>query len=137
MAKSPAQRAYLRRVGLLMAPYAVLVFAASYARREDLLGPGGLAIVASAAGLCIAGVFWALGRLIVEEEDEFLRMLTVCQSLIATGFALSLCSVYGFLTAYGLAPAADLYWAAVLWFLGLGVGAIANRIRFGTTGQCA
>ena len=48
-------------------------------------------------GLAIAGVFLAIGRLIVEEEDEFIRMLIVRQSLIATGFASSISTVYGFL----------------------------------------
>lgn len=135
--RSSAQRAYLRRVTWLMVPYFGLVIAASYARREQLVGTAVMAGLAVAAGLCIAGVFWALGRLIVDEEDEFLRMLTVRQALIATGLCLSLCSIYGFLSAYGLMPPVDLYWAAVLWFLGLGVGAIVNRLQFGTWGQCA
>ena len=36
-------------------------------------------------GLAICGVFWAIGRLIVDEKDEFIRMLIVRQTLIATG----------------------------------------------------
>ncbi len=135
--KSSAQRAYVRRLVILMLAYLLLVFVSSYGRRAGWFAPEVLGGLAVATGLCIGGVFWALGRLIVEETDEFLRMLTVRQSLIATGLSLSLCSIYGFFTAYGLAPPVDLYWAAILWFLGLGVGALVNRIQFGTSGQCA
>jgi hypothetical protein len=33
-------------------------------------------------------------------------------------------------------PHAELYWVAVLWFVSLPLGSIANRITYGTWGDC-
>ena len=64
-------------------------------------------------------MFWAIGRLIVEEQDEFQRMLIVRQALIATGFALSIAPSTDSLAHFDVSPCVDLFWAAMLWFLGL------------------
>ena len=93
-------------------------------------------VLAVLPGLAIMGIFWSIARLMVEEQDEFIRMLIVRQSLIATGLALSVASVWGFLEAYGVAPHIDSYWVAVLWFFGLGVGAVANKVQYGAVGEC-
>jgi hypothetical protein len=61
----------------------------------------------------------------------------VRQMIVATGFALTICAVHGFLSSFDVLPRTDLYWAPVLWFAGLGVGAAANRVQFGTAGNCA
>jgi hypothetical protein len=135
-ARSDAQRRYLKRT---------MAFAILYMGSIALLSAlgvrqmGGLAVypLATLPGFAIAGVFWAIGRLIVEEKDEFMRMLIVRQTLIATGFALGLATIYGFLTAFAQAPHLELYWVSVAWFAGLGVGAAANKIRYGTSGECA
>lgn len=136
-ARSPAQRRYLKRMLAVTAVYLVTVFAASF-----LIDEGGPVtaltfILALLPGLAVVGIFWVIGRLIVEEQDEFIRMLNVRQSLVATGFALSVASVWGFLEAYGVAPHIDSYWVAILWFAGLGVGAVANKVQYGTYGECA
>jgi len=73
----------------------------------------------------------------VEEPDEFIRMLIVRQSLIATAVALSAASVWGFLEAYGVVGHVDSYWVVVLWFAGLGIGAAVNKLQYGTFGECA
>lgn len=86
-------------------------------------------------GMSVAFYFWAIARLIVETADEFLKMLLVRQSLIATGFAMALASIYGFLENFGVAPDVDAFWWPIVWFAGLGLGAIVNKIQFGTTGE--
>lgn len=134
--KSPAQRAYVRRMMVLMAAYATAVIGGAVADRLDILDGATAIPAALVAGLCIAGIFWAIGRLIVEEQDEFRRMLIVRQALIATGFSLSLCSIYGFLSAFDVLPQTDLLWAAILWFAGLIVGGISNKLKYGSWGQC-
>ena len=63
-------------------------------------------------------------------------MIHTSQIVIATGFALSICAVHGFLSSFDVLPKTDLYWAPVLWFAGLGVGQLANRVRYGTWGAC-
>lgn len=136
-ARSQAQRRYIRRTIAVTAAYLAAVAAASvFIDRDDPISPLTI-ILAVLPGVAVTGIFWAIGRLIVEEQDEFIRMLIVRQSLIATALALSVASVWGFLEAYGVAPHVDSYWVAILWFFGLGVGAVANKLQYGTYGECA
>jgi hypothetical protein len=67
----------------------------------------------------------------VEEGDEYLRMLMVRQTLWASAFALSLATVWGFLEAFELVDHIESYYIAVVWFFGLGVGAIMNKLTLG------
>jgi hypothetical protein len=70
----------------------------------------------------------------LEEQDEFMRMLIIRQSLIASALALSCASIWGFLEAADLVMHIDAYWFAIVWFFGLAVGSVFNRIQFGTWG---
>lgn len=128
-----AQARYVKRVALFTSLYLMAVASLSFF--GDEAGPQALRILlAVLPGLAIIGVFWAIGRLMVEEEDEFLRMLTVRQALVATALALSAASVWGFLESAELAAHLDAWWWAVAWFAGLIVGAAVNRVQHGTWG---
>ena len=86
-ALSPAARRYTWRLAVLMAIYLVTLFAAVTLFRQGRI-EGALAWpLAIAPALPIIGVFWAVMRFIVEERDEFIRMLIVRQCLVATGSA--------------------------------------------------
>lgn len=98
LAKFTAQRRYFLRLAVIMALYCAAIFVAVTLRKDSATPPALMAAVALVPGICIIGVFWAIGRLIVEEPDEFLRMLIIRQALIATAFALSLASIHGFLS---------------------------------------
>jgi len=87
-------------------------------------------------GLGIVGAFYAIGMLIVETGDEFVRMLMVRQTLIATGFALSVASVWGFLELFGLVEHVEAYWIVVVWSFGLLLGLLSNRLTHGAWGTC-
>ena len=89
-------------------------------------------LLALIPGIAVAAVFWAYGKLLVEETDEYVRMVLVRQSLIATGFTLSIVTIYGFFENFGLAGHVDAFYVAVLWFVGLGVGALVNRVTLGS-----
>lgn len=120
-------RRYTVRVFIAMAGYLVaLAVAVPLLRHGSLTGP--LAwLLALLPGLFVAGAFWAYGRLLVEEQDEYLRLLLVRQSLVATGFTLTVATVWGFLADFNqVAPMAGFYLVA-LWFIGLGIGQYANR----------
>ncbi|WP_095012276.1 hypothetical protein [Tsuneonella mangrovi] len=135
--KSPAQRRYLVRLAVAMAIYLLSLFAA-----ERLIDHGGLDgpaawIVALVPGFAVASVFVAIGRLVIEETDEFMRMLVVRQALVATGIALSAATIYGFLEQYGLVAHIVAYWWGIIWFFGLGVGSVVNRLTLGSAGNCA
>lgn len=135
--KSPAIRRYVIRMAILMSLYMVTLFTAVYAFRHHLV-TGPLAWpLAILPALPIIGVFWAVMRLLVEEPDEFIRMLMVRQALIATGFCLTITTIWEFLQNFDLVPPGNGgFGAAFFWFMGLGVGAIYNRLTVGTAGNC-
>jgi hypothetical protein len=124
--RNPAQKRYVLRVAVCTAAYIItLSIAIRYVRDGSVTGP--LAYVLGVLpGLSVAGFFWAIARLIVEEKDEYLRMLLVRQALVATGFTLSLVTIWGFLENLLLVPHIDAFYVAILWFFGLGVGSACN-----------
>jgi hypothetical protein len=128
MAKDPATRRYTWGLLLVMTGYVLILFGVNaYFENESPTGP--LAYVAAALpALPILAVFGLFGRLLVELKDEYVRMLMVRQSLIATAFALSVATVWGFLESFGLAHHVEGYWAAILWFAGLGLGGCINAL---------
>ena len=132
--KGQAQLRYNKRVmictALYLASFGLMVFFMDQREPSEALRT----VLAVPPGLAVIGIFWAVGRLIVEEQDEFVRMLVIRQSLIATGFSLSIASVWGYLEAADVVPHADAYWWAVAWFVGLAIGAVMNRIKFGSWG---
>lgn len=128
MAQTSARRRHSRRVIGLSLAYAVLLIAAEWLFKHQLIGGALAYIVAVLPALPIVGIFLALGRYLVEERDEYVRMLEVRQTLVASGFALSVATVWGFLESFGLAGHVDAYYIAIVWFFGMGVGDAVNRI---------
>lgn len=123
-----AQRRYVRRVVLFMTLYVLTLVGVSH--YFDKAGPTGISAVVAAIlpALPIIAVFWAIGRLLVEERDEYLRLQLVRQSLVATAFALTVATVWGFLETFEQVPHVPAYFAAILWFAGLGVGSCVNAL---------
>ena len=128
MARGHAIRRYNRAIVILSIVYVALLFAAEIAiGRYGLAGPVAY-LVAILPALPIIGIFAAIGRYLAEEGDEYLRLLAVRQTLVASGFALSLATAWGFLESFDLAGHIDAYWIAVVWFGGLGLGACVNKV---------
>ena len=130
-----AQRRYIKRVFFFASLYlVVLALQVSFLRDSDpsMAVRAGLSVL---PGLAILGIFWAIGRLILEEQDEFIRMLIVRQTLIATGFALGFATIWGFLETGEVVPHIPAYWFAVAFFGGQFIGAASNRITHGTWGS--
>ena len=132
---NPAQRRYNRSVLLLSLAYAFILFGVITFFKNS--SPTGLSAYAAAIlpALPIIGVFFAMGRYLVDEQDEYLRMLTVRQTLWASGFMLSVATIWGFLENFNLVDHIDAYYAAVLWFGGLGLGACINKLTLGSSGR--
>lgn len=135
--RSPAQRAYTWRVGLAMGVYLVSLPAAVH-----FVGQGHVPhnspvawLLALIPGISVAAVFWAYGKMLLEETDEYQRMLHVRQSLVATGFTLGIVTIYGFLENFGLVGHVDAFYVAVLWFFGLGVGSAVNALTLNRGGD--
>ena len=131
---SPAQRRYTLRVSVAMAAYIVtLTLALRLVGAHAVTGPLAY-VLALLPGLSVAAVFWAVGRLLVEEKDEYVRMLLVRQALVATAFTLSVSTMWGFLENFELVPHVDAFYIAVLWFGGLGLGSLYNRLTLRSDG---
>ena len=126
--RNPAQRRYNARVlGLSLAYAGALIGVSLVFRNSQPAGPAAWALALLPA-LPLVGIFVAMGRYLVEEGDEYLRSIVVRQSLVASGFMLIVTTCWGFLQSFGQLPHADFYWAAILWFGGLGVGSCVNRL---------
>lgn len=134
--KKPEARRYLVRIALAMVLYLASLFAAEVLIEDRGLSGWPAYALAALPGLAFAAVFWIFVRLIVEERDEFVRMLYVRQMLVATGIALTAAAVWGFVETYLPVPHVAAFWWPTLWALGTGVGAIYNKITMGASGQC-
>jgi hypothetical protein len=133
--KSPATRQYLIRLFVLMSLYLVTLFAAVTTFRAGAVSGVLAYALAIAPALPVIGVFWAVMRFLVEEPDEFMRMLLVRQCLVATGFCLTVMTVWEFLQNFELvAQGNGGFGAAFFWFMGLGFGALYNKLTLGTAG---
>ncbi len=125
--RRPAQRRYLLRLAIATAAY--LITLALAVRMLDGSVTGVTAyLLALLPGLSVAGMFWAVGRLLTEETDEYQRTLLVRQSLFASGFTLSVTTCWSFLENFGLVAHVDAFYIAMLWFFGLGLGSLYNRL---------
>ena len=135
--KSPAMRRYVIRIALLMSFYLVALMGAVYVFKHQLVSGPAAYVLAVVPAMPVIGVFWAVMRLLIEEPDEFIRFLHVRQSLFATGFCLTIMTIWEFLQNFDLvAPGNGGFGAAFFWFMGLGFGALYNRVTVGTTGSC-
>jgi hypothetical protein len=132
-------RKYVIRLAILMTIYLLTLFAAvSLFKAKLVSGPAAYALAIMPA-LPIIGVFWAVMRLLIEEPDEYVRMMLVRQTLVATGFCLTVMTIWEFLQNFDLVPhGSNGFGAAFFWFMGLGVGALYNRLTVGAgSGDCA
>lgn len=136
MSRSPSHRRYVWRVAAAMSGYFVTLLLAKIL--IDKHGLTGVLAYGAALlpGLCVAGVFWALARLLVEEEDEYLRMLLVRQLLFASGVTLTVATIWGFLENFRLVPHVDAFYLAILFFVAQGIGAAVNKLTVGDSGAC-
>ena len=129
MAITAARRRYNRSALVLAIGYMLALFGVvSFFRNHPDASDGSAYIIAVLPALPILGVFFVLGRYLVEERDEYLKMLLVRQGLIATALTLSVATIWGFLENFGLVRHIAAYYAAVLWFGGLGLGSCVDKL---------
>ena len=134
MTRTQAWKRYNWRVIWLSLAYAVFLIAAVYGFKHELIPPVLKYVVAVLPALPVIGIFAAMGRYLVEEQDEYVRMLMVRQTLWASGFALSAATVWGFLQNFDLLGPVDGYWIVIAWYFGLGIGGVANKLTLGDGG---
>ena len=129
MSLTPPMRRYTVRIVLLMLAYGLALVLANWAFpavRHITPLAWALAILPA---LPIVGVFIVIGRLIVETEDEYQRMLFVKQTLIATGLTLAIATVWQWLVNFELASFPEDFGIAFLWLVMFAVGGLLARWR--------
>lgn len=133
-ARGSAYRTYLHRIVGATAGYVGAIFAAaSVLHHAAPVSP--LAIgIALIPGLAVLAMIYAMARLLIDLDDEYLRMLEVRKALTATAVALAVSSVWGLLEIFTAVPKLEVFWIFPIWCAGLGVGAVVNRITHGTAG---
>ena len=100
--RSPAWKRYNWRIIWLNLLYCAFLLPAVYGFKHHLILGAAAWIVAILPAIPIIGIFAAMGRYLVEEQDEYVRMLMVRQMLWAMGFTLSVATIWGFLDRCGL-----------------------------------
>lgn len=125
----PALRRYVGRLAACLLGYLGLMVAAGVAEEGlGLTGPA-LASLRLLPALPVLGCVFVIGRYLVEEEDEYLRLRAAQASLIGTGVLLAAAILWGFLEQAGLAGAVRPGWAFPLWAAGMGLGQALLRVR--------
>ncbi|MDJ0701583.1 MAG: hypothetical protein QNJ07_17185 [Woeseiaceae bacterium] len=132
---STANRRFLARLAGSVAVLGLAIVAARHLIGQELVAGPLLWALALAPGLAMLGIFYAYGMLIVEQKDEFIRMLVLRQLIIATGIALSFATVWGFLEEFGLVDHIYSYFVAVAWIVGFAFGGLVNRLTHGAWGE--
>jgi hypothetical protein len=124
---SPAMRTYNRRMIAASFTYVALLLACAALARYSAPPAPVRVVLAIIVSLPVLFMIRSMALLIKEERDEYLRMKIVERTLIATGFTLAATTIYGFLTAFDLAPKLDSVLVVPLWGVGLGVGRLFQR----------
>jgi len=122
MAMNAAKRKYVARFWPVMTVYVIAVFAVSWAF-NDAPPDGALRyVLAVLPALPILGVFYVMGRYLIEETDEFVRLRQTIAMLIGVAITLSFCAVWGFLEIYADVPKIGLFNVVWGFFLSFGIG---------------
>ncbi len=133
---NPAYRRYGRRMLPLSLLYVGAIALASRFIPDNAPADARTIGLALLPGLAVIGWIWAMGRLLVELEDEYLRMLEVRKFLVATGLTLAVCSVWGLLQLFAPSvPKLPLFFVFPLWAIGLFAGMLFNRLTIGWNGR--
>lgn len=132
---SRPNRRFLLRLWGSMAIALLSAVAADYAIKNGFADGVLIWALALIPGLASIGAFYAVGMLIIEQKDEFIRMLVLRQLIIGAGIALSFAAIWGFLEKFGLVdPITPFYFVAV-FFGGFGFGGLVNRLTHGAWGE--
>lgn len=132
--RSAAWKRYNWRVIWFSLLYGAFLLPAMYGFKHHLISGPAAWVVAILPAIPIIAIFASMGRYLVEEQDEYVRMLMVRQMLWAMGFTISCATIWGFLDNFGLVGHVDGYWIVMVWYFGLAIGSIVNRLTLGDGG---
>ena len=115
--QTPAGRRYVLRTFAFMVPYVAICVAMMTTDAFDgVMGRSAGWVLAAAVAAPVIGQIWATLSL-MRESDEFVRMVTAKQFIIASGLAMAAATFWGFGETFAGAPHAEgwmiypLFWA--------------------------
>jgi hypothetical protein len=83
--------------------------------------------IALLPGLACIAMIWSMARLLLEMEDEYLRLIEIRKALIATGFALAVAATWGLLELYTDVPKLPVFLIFPIWCGGLAIAQLWIR----------
>ncbi len=124
---------YVKRIGISSALYVLGLGIAITIDRKMELSTTLAFFIALLPVLPIFGMIWAMGRYLIEEQDEYLRHRAAMASLAGLGLLLAVASFWGFLETFDIVPHAEGWWALPIWAVGMGAsqGWMSHRDRAG------
>lgn len=122
-------KAYNRRMLLATFTYVPILLFSVWAKKALMPDGAVVWLLAVLPALPVIAMFWAIGRFIIEQSDEYLRAQMVRVSLIATATAMSVAMVWGFLEVWRLVPHVPAFMVPVVWFISLGLATIWDKVR--------
>lgn len=133
----PAMRRYMRRVVPITFAYLAAIALATALVPDNAPASAFTIGLALLPGIAALGWLWAMGRLLIELDDEYLRMLEVRKFLIATGATLAITSVWGLLELYSPeVPRLAVFFVFPIWCIALVLGQLVNRFVFRDADSC-
>jgi Na+/H+-translocating membrane pyrophosphatase len=125
---SAAYRRYMRRFWPATVLYVAAIGLATWLIPDNAHASPLTVAIALLPGVGMVAMIWAIGRLLVELDDEFLKMLEIRKALAATGVVLVVASVWGILELYTDVPRLPVFLIFPLWCGGLAVGQLWNKV---------
>jgi hypothetical protein len=116
MTMPAATKRYVWRLSVAMTLYVAAISGLGVVFRHHHPRGIGLYLLAMLPSLPIVASIVVAGRYIVEEPDEFRRMVMVQGSMWATGVMLGLTTFWGFLSNYAGVPGMPLYLNLAVWW---------------------
>ena len=126
---SSASRRYGRRMIAMGFLYALTLLGALWLSKAGTYPTPVYVGIAVAPSFPVIAMIWAMGRLLIEEKDEYLRSRHIHHALIATGVTLVLATVWGFLEQFSVVQHIAAYWVFPAWVMGLGLSQCWSAVR--------
>ncbi|MEY3624099.1 MAG: hypothetical protein RLZZ407_1658 [Pseudomonadota bacterium] len=126
--RDPAYNRYLKRFIPASVIYAGAIVLASILIPNHAKASPLTIGIALLPGLACTAMIWAMARLLVEIEDEYLRLIEIKKALIATGVALGVAATWGLLELYTDVPKLPVFLIFPIWCGGLAIGQLWIKV---------
>ena len=127
--REPAYTRFLKRFIPASVIYVGAIGLASALIPDDATASSLTIGIALLPGLACIAMIWSMARLLVEMEDEYLRLIEIKKALLATGFALAVAATWGLLELYTDVPKLPVFLIFPIWCAGLAIGQMWIRVR--------